>query len=59
MAAEEEGDRLTHEELLAAMLLILVAGNETTGNLIGNGMLALRRHLRGVEHPWIEVDRAR
>ena len=44
LAAEEEGDRLTHEELLSAMLLILVAGNETTRNLIGNGMLALLRH---------------
>ena len=44
LAAEEEGDRLTHEELLSTMLLILVAGNETTRNLIGNGMLALLRH---------------
>ena len=44
MAAEEEGDRLTHEELLAMLLLLLVAGNETTRNLIGNGTLALLRH---------------
>ena len=44
IAAEEEGDRLTHEELLSVMLLILVAGNETTRNLIGNGMLALLRN---------------
>ena len=44
LAAEEEGDKLTHEELLSTMLLILVAGNETTRNLIGNGMLALLRH---------------
>ena len=35
LAAEEEGDRLTREELLSTMLLILVAGNETTRNLIG------------------------
>jgi cytochrome P450 len=42
--AEEEGDRLSHEEMLAVMLLILVAGNETTRNLIGNGMLALLRN---------------
>jgi cytochrome P450 len=41
IAAEEEGDRLTHEELIAMLLLLLVAGNETTRNLIGNGMLAL------------------
>ena len=44
LAAEEEGDRLTHEELLSVMLLILVAGNETTRNLIGNGMLSLLRN---------------
>ena len=44
LAAEEGGDRLTHEELLSVMLLILVAGNETTRNLIGNGMLALLRN---------------
>ena len=44
VAAEEEGDRLTHEELLSVMLLILVAGNDTTRNLIGNGMLALLRN---------------
>ena len=41
LAAEDEGERLTHEELLSAMLLILVAGNETTRTLIGSGMLAL------------------
>ena len=44
LAAEEEGDRLTHEELLSTMLLILMAGFETTRNLIGNGMLALLRN---------------
>ena len=44
LAAEEEGDKLSREELLSTMLLILVAGNETTRNLIGNGMLALLRH---------------
>ena len=44
LAAEEEGEGLTREELLSTMLLILVAGNETTRNLIGNGMVALLRH---------------
>ncbi len=44
LAAEEAGDRLTHEELLSVMRLILVAGNETTRNLIGNGVLALLRN---------------
>lgn len=44
LAAEEEGDRLSHGELLATLLLLLVAGNETTRNLIGNGMYALLRN---------------
>ena len=44
IAAEEEGDRLSHEELIAMLLLLLVAGNETTRNLIGNGMLALLKN---------------
>ena len=42
--AEETGERLTHEEMLSVMLLLLVAGNETTRNLIGNGILALLRN---------------
>ncbi|MYI74873.1 MAG: cytochrome P450 [Acidobacteria bacterium] len=41
---EEEGDRLTEREMLAMLRLLLVAGNETTTNLIGNGMLALLQH---------------
>src|SRR4051794_36347335 len=41
--AEEEGERLTHDELVATALLILIAGHETTANLIGNGVLALLR----------------
>ena len=42
--AEEEGDRLTEREVLIMLRLLLVAGNETTTNLIGNGTLALLRH---------------
>lgn len=42
--AEEEGDKLSREEVISTLILILVAGNETTTNLIGNGMLALLRH---------------
>ena len=41
MAAEEQGDRLTHDELLSTVILLLIAGHETTANLIGNGVLAL------------------
>jgi hypothetical protein len=40
---EDEGERLTHEELLATCLILLIAGHETTANLIGLGTLALLR----------------
>ena len=39
--AEEAGDKLTEDELLAMVFLLLIAGHETTVNLIGNGTLAL------------------
>jgi cytochrome P450 len=42
--AEEGGDRLTEEELLGTALFLLIAGHETTVNLIGNGTLALLQH---------------
>ncbi len=42
--AEEEGDRLTTDEMQVTLRLLLVAGNETTTNLIGNGMRALLQH---------------
>jgi pimeloyl-[acyl-carrier protein] synthase len=42
--AEEDGERLSEEELIANLVMLLVAGHETTTNLIGNGMLALLRH---------------
>jgi cytochrome P450 len=41
IAAEEEGDRLSLDELVSTALLLLVAGFETTVNLIGNGTVAL------------------
>ena len=44
VGASEAGDTLSREELLGICTLILVAGHETTTNLIGNGMLALLRH---------------
>ncbi len=40
----EEGDRLSEDELVSMGFLLLVAGHETTVNLIGNGTLALLRH---------------
>jgi cytochrome P450 len=42
--AQEEGDRLSDQELLANCVLLLNAGHETTTNLIGNGTYALLRH---------------
>ena len=42
--AEEAGERLSEDELVAMVFLLLVAGHETTVNLIGNGMLALLEH---------------
>ena len=42
--AEEEGDVLTEREMLNMLRLLLIAGNETTTNLIGNGLLALLRN---------------
>ena len=44
LRVEEEGEGLTEEELLAQCTLLLVAGHETTRNLLGNGLLALLQH---------------
>jgi cytochrome P450 len=40
----EDGDRLSQEELVAMGMMLLIAGHETTVNLIGNGVLALLTH---------------
>ena len=44
IAAEHDGDQLTDDELVAQVLLLYVAGHETTVNLIGNGAIALLRN---------------
>ena len=44
LAAEEQGDRLTPVELMSMVFLLMVAGHETTVNLLGNGVWALLRH---------------
>jgi cytochrome P450 len=41
---EEQGDQLSERELIATCVLLLVAGHETTANLIANGVLALLRN---------------
>jgi cytochrome P450 len=44
VAAEDQGDRLTEDEIIANMVVTMVGGQETTTNLIGNGMLTLLRN---------------
>jgi len=44
LTAEIEGDRLSEEEVIANTIVTMVGGQETTTNLIGNGMLSLLRH---------------
>lgn len=47
--AEHKGDRLNERELVAMIFLLILAGYETTANLIGNGMLALLTHAEQME----------
>lgn len=51
---EAEGTRLTLDELLANVLLLLNAGNETTTNLLGNGLVALLQHPD--QQQWLRED---
>ena len=44
LSAEMDGDRLTEDEVVANTIVTMVGGQETTTNLIGNGMLSLLRH---------------
>ena len=44
VASRDEAEALTEEELITFVVLLLLAGNETTTNLIGNGLLALGRN---------------
>ena len=44
LTAEIDGDRLTEEEVIANCIVTMVGGQETTTNLIGNGLLTLLRH---------------
>jgi pimeloyl-[acyl-carrier protein] synthase len=49
LIASQEAEALSAGELLAFLILLLLAGNETTTNLIGNGLLALARHPEQLE----------
>lgn len=44
LAAEESGNRLTHEEVVGTAVMLLTAGHETTVNLIANGTYALLKN---------------
>lgn len=44
VAAESDGDRLTDEEIVANTIITMIGGQETTTNLIGNGILTLLQH---------------
>jgi len=56
VAAHDSTETLSTEELLAFVVLLLLAGNETTTNLIGNGLLALARN--PAEYQRLRRDRA-
>ena len=44
IAAEEDGEQLTHDELLSMIMLLLVAGHDTTMSLISTGLWLLLQH---------------
>ncbi|MDQ7978010.1 cytochrome P450 [Paraburkholderia sp. SARCC-3016] len=44
LKAEDHGETLTHEEIVANVILLYLAGHETTSHMIGNALIALQRH---------------
>jgi len=50
LRAQQEGDRLSAQEVVSTCILLLIAGHETTTNLIGNGMLTLLEHPDALSH---------
>jgi cytochrome P450 len=54
LEARQEGNTLTTEELLSQCALLLVAGHETTRNLLGNGLHTLLRHPSAIR--WLRQD---
>lgn len=43
LRVEEGGDTLTHDEIVSNVILLFIAGHETTSNMIGNALIALHR----------------
>ena len=56
-AVEEQGDLLSEDELIATCILLLIAGNETTTNLIGSGMFTLLQNPE--QRRWLQADPSR
>lgn len=54
MTAEVNGDRLSDEEVVATSIVTMVGGQETTTNLIGNGLLTLLNNPAALE--WLKND---
>lgn len=44
LTADDEGEQLDDEELIANLILLFIAGHETTANMLGNTLIALHRH---------------
>jgi cytochrome P450 len=55
-SAEVDGDRLSEEEVVANVIVTMVGGQETTTNLIGNGLLALLRRPEELERLRTQPD---
>ncbi len=56
MSAEMDGDKLSEDEIIANTIVTMVGGQETTTNLIGNGLLSLLRHPDQLEK--LKADRS-
>lgn len=44
LRVDEGGDTLTHDEIVSNVILLFIAGHETTSNMIGNALIALHRN---------------
>jgi len=56
LSAEQNGDKLTEDEVIANTIITMVGGLETTTNMIGNGLLALLRHPESLDQ--LRADRS-
>jgi cytochrome P450 len=59
VAARDEGDALSDDEVIGTAILLFAAGFETTTNLVGNGLLALLRHPDQLQRWRADPDLAR